>query len=184
MVKPAKNQITIKKECEFYLKKEPFEEHIFNRENVEVLHSASVVFSESVESVESVKAQNKKLKVELQSAKKNHQREISEYKQKIAIYSRENKSMAARINQLMKCKNENHNNESLKIEKEIYQNNVADTAMDDDVYEVEDIVSHKIEYGKELYLVRWKGFDSKDDTWVRKDNLKCPKLLKTYGYRK
>lgn len=161
----------MKKECEFYVKEEPFEEQIYIRENVGIVPPVSVVSPRSIESVE---AENINLKMKLKSIKEVHRREISEYMPKLRIFSRENKSMAARINQLMRCKGEQI------IEKEIDRNRDAATDTDDDVYEVEKIVSHKIRYGKEMFLVRWKGFESKHDTWERKDNLNCPQLLKKY----
>lgn len=48
--------------------------------------------------------------------------------------------------------------------------------------QVEEIVSHKKSHGQMLYLIRWKGFGSEDDTWenaVTLDN--CPDILKKYS---
>ena len=41
-----------------------------------------------------------------------------------------------------------------------------DSLLEDDMYEVEYIKARKLEKGKPLYLIRWKGFDDdKYDTW-------------------
>lgn len=47
-------------------------------------------------------------------------------------------------------------------------------------FEVDQILDDKIENGEQLYLVRWKHFGNKYDTWEKKDNLKCPKILAAY----
>ncbi|XP_058451391.1 heterochromatin protein 1-like [Malaya genurostris] len=45
-------------------------------------------------------------------------------------------------------------------------------------YEVEKIIDvHFKRDGTREYLVRWKGFTSKDDTWEPADNLNCPHLI-------
>lgn len=51
-------------------------------------------------------------------------------------------------------------------------------------YEVEQLLAHKNKgNGKKMelqFLVRWKGFDSSNDTWERKSNLNCPLILRKY----
>ena len=46
-----------------------------------------------------------------------------------------------------------------------------------DVLEVEKIMAKKFCDGKPLYLLRWKGYDSSEDTWEPPENLGCPELL-------
>ncbi|KAI9297912.1 hypothetical protein K502DRAFT_53341 [Neoconidiobolus thromboides FSU 785] len=47
-------------------------------------------------------------------------------------------------------------------------------------YEVEKIIKHRdTSRGKE-YLIRWKGFSSKHDTWERKANIYDESLIETY----
>lgn len=46
---------------------------------------------------------------------------------------------------------------------------------------MEEVVSHKKSHGRLLYLIRWKGFGSDDDTWENASTLdNCPDILKKY----
>lgn len=48
------------------------------------------------------------------------------------------------------------------------------------VYEVEQLIDHKMKARKILYKVRWKSYDSDDDTWESESDLQCPDILKEY----
>lgn len=47
-------------------------------------------------------------------------------------------------------------------------------------YEVETILKHKKTNDGLKYLIRWKGYDSSEDTWEKECNLNCPQILKKY----
>lgn len=54
----------------------------------------------------------------------------------------------------------------------------------DNEYEVEDIIDHKILRGRISYLIRWKNYDSGEDTWEPESALpKIPKILSQYKER-
>lgn len=55
----------------------------------------------------------------------------------------------------------------------------------DEEYEVEEILDHKLEDGTTLYRVHWRGYNSDDDTWEPRDNLRhCTDKLRAYEVRK
>lgn len=58
------------------------------------------------------------------------------------------------------------------------------TAESESNYEVENILRHKTTKGERSYLVRWRGYSSEDDNWVKEENLFCPDILTAYKKRK
>lgn len=51
---------------------------------------------------------------------------------------------------------------------------------EDDVYEVERLMNHRLKGKKWQFFVRWEGFDSTHDSWVEEKNLQCPQMLIEY----
>lgn len=47
-------------------------------------------------------------------------------------------------------------------------------------YIVERIINHKFVNGKCFYLLKWKDFDDRDNTWEEESSLDCPDLLEEY----
>lgn len=47
-------------------------------------------------------------------------------------------------------------------------------------FEVECIRDYKLFRGQRQFLVRWKGFASKYDSWVKEKDLNCPRLFDSY----
>lgn len=50
----------------------------------------------------------------------------------------------------------------------------------EDEYEVEEIVGHKVERKKNVFLIRWKGYGADADTWEKEDVLSCPEIVAKY----
>lgn len=48
-------------------------------------------------------------------------------------------------------------------------------------YEVEKILDVHTSKGKREYLVRWKGYSKKDDTWEPEEHLTCPDLIEAFN---
>ena len=56
--------------------------------------------------------------------------------------------------------------------------------VDDEEYEVEKIIKKRIRNGKIEYLIKWSGYDDKDNTWEPVTNLSCPEKLRDYELSK
>lgn len=54
------------------------------------------------------------------------------------------------------------------------------SAADEEEYEVDEIVSHKVERKKNVFLIRWKGYGADADTWEKEDSLSCPEIVSKY----
>ena len=51
---------------------------------------------------------------------------------------------------------------------------------DDEIYEVEKILNHKVTKGIIYYKLKWKGFPMSQCTWEKESNLDCKALLDEY----
>ena len=54
---------------------------------------------------------------------------------------------------------------------------------DSDVYEVEEILRHKVVGKKKMYFIKWKGYPHSENTWEEEKNLSCPQKLIEYQKR-
>lgn len=71
-------------------------------------------------------------------------------------------------------------NKQLQVGIEKKKSAETDRSAHENDYEVEKILDHKTVQTHRQYLIRWKGYDSDDDTWEKASDLKCPKLLNGY----
>lgn len=117
-----------------------------------------------------------KQKEELQTLVTQLQFEFDQLKEQNANtfgnLTKENNMLKAQIKQLQS--GISHRQSFGNIEEK--STNDVDGA-DDNVYEVEKIIEHR---NCREYLVRWKNFDSDDNSWEKESNLHCPAILKKY----
>lgn len=52
---------------------------------------------------------------------------------------------------------------------------------EEEVFSVEKIVSKRVVGGKTQYLLKWKGYDSDENTWEPEENLDCQDLLREFN---
>lgn len=118
-----------------------------------------------------------------QSAKLNTLR--SKLSEESAKYTEMNAQNETKIVNLMRAKSllEARNKQLQKgVEEQVAaKKRDEDESDDDNVYEVEKLLNHKVQNGVRFYLVRWKGYSEKHDTWEKESNLNCPKMLYAYN---
>lgn len=59
-------------------------------------------------------------------------------------------------------------------------NGDATAGGDEEGYEVEDIVDHKLKGKKKYFKIRWKNYDASSDTWELEEDLSCPEIIERY----
>jgi len=55
---------------------------------------------------------------------------------------------------------------------------------EEEAYEVENIVNKRFKGGKVQYYVKWKGYDSEENTWEPVEHLDCAELIAEYESQK
>ncbi|KAG9071943.1 hypothetical protein KI688_006162 [Linnemannia hyalina] len=79
----------------------------------------------------------------------------------------------------------NNNNKDNSYEDD--EDGDEDGAVDDAEYEVERVVGHKRagrgRHGTLSYMIKWKGYDSDANSWVKGSDVNCPELVDEYWQR-
>lgn len=52
--------------------------------------------------------------------------------------------------------------------------------IEEEVYDVEKIVKHRMHKGRKQYLIKWVGYPDSDNTWEDIENLMCSEMLEEY----
>lgn len=122
---------------------------------------------------QTLSAELRKLKIEIGSTKKQK----AEKDQEIVNLRRENHVLKARVNQFQFGVAENRNAATAVHRLSRKKESVSKIH---DTYEVENLLNDELRNGKRYYLVKWKGYDMKHNTWEQQSNLNCPKVLAKY----
>lgn len=123
------------------------------------------------EKIISLSAELKKVRSELSSKKSEYSKQNADDKKTISDLNAKIRLLNARNKQLQtgSCQqNTTHANENKSDESQ------------ENVFEVEKIIAHKRKKDGMYFLVRWKNYSAKDDTWERESNLLCPSILQEY----
>lgn len=82
-----------------------------------------------------------------------------------------------RMNSAHKMEIEEMNLKIQSIQERISERNDEKT---DDQFEVERLLNHKIQCGEQIFLVKWKGFNNRHNSWVKRNDLNCEQILYKY----
>lgn len=124
-----------------------------------------------VQNTTTMTAEMNSLKCNLSQAKSESVKKDAEHKQRVAHLLHENQLLSAQKKQLETTIAHSDHDKSDGNGKRVYE---VGQLLDDKMKTVR--VRH--------FLVRWKGFTAKDDTWERESNLMCPTLLEKYIEKK
>lgn len=117
-----------------------------------------------------------------QSAEMNNlQSKLSE---ESAKYTKMNAQNEMKISNLMRAKDllEARNKQLRKgVDEQAAAKKKDEDGDDDNIYEVEKLLKHKVKNGVRSYLVRWVGYSERYDTWEKESDLYCPDILNAYN---
>lgn len=109
---------------------------------------------------------------------KNLEEENRDLKEKLnsKCILKENQRLVAKVCDMRRSTTMNITPKKTTFESEKEKENDSDSQ----VYEVEYLIDHRGRKPKREFLVRWRGFSERYDTWESEINLSCPKILKEY----
>lgn len=146
------------------------------RENQRIVRSQTKqqkVEQEYAVKIRSLTSEKSSLDTQLKTAKFDLTKLKADTDKIIGDLRTENRSYQARLKQLQS---------SVMQQKKL---NSSTSDLDSDYgYEVEMLIGHKRKRDGMHYLVRWKDYSSKHDTWEPADNLNCPEILEKYKKEK
>lgn len=143
----------------------------------ELFYKYKVVSTKNVElnnQIIALQNENKELNAKISENKEN-----KESIEKSVLH--ENKSLVAKLSQLHRLSSSNATPkvvDTTPSKKSPLENSTSTKSSP--IFEVETLIKHRGRGRIREFLVRWKGFKSKDDTWEKEKNLSCPQILAKY----
>lgn len=78
-----------------------------------------------------------------------------------------------------KAKQDTENREPSTSKKDTNGNEESESGSESE-FVVEKVIDKRIRQGKVEYLLKWRGYDSDENTWEPRDNLQCSELVEAY----
>lgn len=169
---PVNGQILLQRELDFHVKTETDTDAMYTTEAINIAVKkngceACIVYKARVEEMQS---EIDKIAMDLLSSKKECQQTLMESEQKDRLVQKFQSEVSLLNNKVMDLTNINR---QLKAE-------IVESKSDDKIYDVSKIIKHKKENDEWVFLIRWKGYSSAHDSWVKETSLQCPKMLGNY----
>lgn len=154
----VQNQIMVAKEYDFLIKTEPEDEWYIN-ETVPLQSNA-----QNCSNCAALQKENDKLTMNFDNQAQQMFELEQTIKQMKSLHEMEVEELELKLKQPVSKRTPLKENNSIE-------------------YEVESILAHKNQRGKQgqqLFLVKWKGYDDKHNSWIPLQDLNCKKLLREY----
>lgn len=152
-----------------------------NTKRNELLHDFSVLKAKNSSTfleLQTVKRANTLLQSTNESLKKQLTDagiENQKMQTKITAIENENQKYKGLVEQLQKgiSQRDNHGDSQNSNQRETKE-------VENETFEVEELLDHKKVGRKRCFLVRWTNYDSAHDQWIAEKDLLCPELLEEY----
>lgn len=162
---PFQNQIKIKQELDFVVKREPSQES-------NAMYTTEII-KMSIDRGGCKECRGKQTKIDLLGQQvdgiKTQLLQSKAEHQAVFIRNKQNEEEIAKLQMKLKSQETQIAKLRMMVEKG-----------DPELYDVKEILKHKREKGTIWYFVRWDGYGSEDDSWVKEKDLKCPGILRKY----
>lgn len=150
------------------------------RENQRVVHSSLEykkqqlkIEQENSEKIRALTKEINELRTQLKTVELTFANTKCDKEKTISDLRNENRLLQARIKQLQSTANGEH--------KQMLDSSESDSDSDaEGTFEVEKLIDHKRKRDGLYFLVRWKKFTKKDDTWEHENNLWSLEILDEY----
>lgn len=159
------------KEYEFDVKEEPKDENLWYTNEVVRLQTAKYCTDcvEKQESIDSLKVANHQFETECRLMKEKLDAKVQEVSELEMALERMKSAHDIEMEEM-----------NLKIQSIQERSSEGTDEEVDDHFEVERLLSHKIQRGEQIFFVKWKGFNNRHNSWVKRNDLNCKKILYKY----
>lgn len=150
--------------------------------------------NQMIQNILTLKDENQKMHYELQNIVRENEKIRSNFESQINDLKQQLSKCTEKCKRLETEKNENGKNISrLNRENSITNAKVKqlerysegrpareNESSDEESFEVEAILGHKMERRKRKFFIKWKHFSANHNSWVQEKNLNCAEVLNAY----